>query len=125
MRIPQVVYLVKPPIYIDKRECRKASGDLMVLGMFKVLRELERMPLEVVREMAIEIAMLGTKGIAPDKKYNLKCLPNRHDIYGLEVLAYYYVSWMKVFPDKIDLLGLPYKQAYESAVAKLKTASGK
>ena len=102
----------------------KSDSDLMVLGMFKVLRELERMPLEVVREMAIEIAMLGTKGIAPDKKYNLKSLPNRHDIYGLEVLAYYYVAWMKVFPDKIDLIGLPYKQAYESAVAKLKTASG-
>ena len=102
----------------------KSDSDLMVLGMFKVLRELEKMPLEVVRGLAIEIAMLGVNGLAPDKKYNLKSLPNRHDIYGQEVLAYYYISWMKVFPDKIDLIGLPYKKAYESAVAKLKTASG-
>ena len=102
----------------------KSDSDLMVLGMFKVLRELEKMPLEVVRELAIEIAMLGVNGISPEKKYNLKSLPNRHDIYGHEILAYYYVSWMKVFPDKIDLIGLPYKQAYESAVAKLKTTSG-
>ena len=31
----------------------------------------------------------------------------------------YYVTWAKVFPDKIDMLGLPYKKAYESAVAML------
>ncbi len=31
----------------------------------------------------------------------------------------YYVTWAKVFPDKIDMPGLPYKKAYESAVAML------
>ena len=30
----------------------------------------------------------------------------------------------KVFPDKIDMLGLPYKKAYESAVAMLEALSG-
>ena len=29
----------------------------------------------------------------------------------------YYVTRAKVFPDKIDMLGLPYKKAYESALA--------
>lgn len=101
----------------------KADSGLMVLGMFKVLREVRAMPLEAVKALAIEIAMLGTNGISPKKKYNLRCLPNRHDIMGLEVLAYYYVTWAKVFPDKLDLIGLPYKKAYQSAVAMLESLS--
>lgn len=32
-----------------------------------------------------------------------------------------YVTWAKVFPDKIDMIGLPYKKAYESAVAMLES----
>ena len=38
-------------------------------------------------------------------------------MYGEEVLAYYYVTWAKAFPDKLDLLGLPYKAAYASALS--------
>lgn len=37
---------------------------------------------------------------------------------------YYYVTWAKVFPDKLDLVGLPYKQAYASAVAMLDRMGG-
>ena len=38
--------------------------------------------------------------------------------------VYYYVTWAKVFPDKLDLIGLPYKQAYASAVAMLNHIDG-
>lgn len=102
----------------------KSDSDLMVLGMFKVLREVGKMPLEAVRAIALEIAMLGANGISPTKKYNLKTMPNRRDIMGLEILAYYYVTWAKVFPDKLDMIGLPYKKAYESAVAMMESLSG-
>ena len=102
----------------------KSDSDLMVLGMFKVLREVSKMPLEAVRAIALEIAMLGANGISPTKKYNLKTMPNRRDIMGLEILAYYYVTWAKVFPDKLDMIGLPYKKAYESAVAMMESLSG-
>ncbi len=44
---------------------------------------------------------------------------------GLEVLAYYYVTWAKVFPDQIDGLGLPYKRAYENALAMFQSHRGK
>ena len=37
---------------------------------------------------------------------------------------YYYVTWAKVFPDKLDLIGLPYKQAYASAVSMLDRMNG-
>ena len=99
----------------------KSDSELMVLGMFKILREVRKMPLEAVRAIAIEIALLGANGISPSKKYNLKTMPNRRDIMGLEILAYYYVTWAKVFPDKLDMLGLPYKKAYESAVAMMES----
>ena len=102
----------------------KKDSELMVLGMFKVLREVKKMPLEAVKSLALEIAMLGTRGISPTSKYTLKGLPNRGEIWGSEVLAYYYVTWAKVFPDKLDLIGLPYKQAYASAVAMLDRMNG-
>ena len=38
--------------------------------------------------------------------------------------VYYYVTWAKVFPDKLDLIGLPYRQAYASAVAMLDRMCG-
>ena len=99
----------------------KSDSDLMVLGMYKVLREVRKMPLEAVRALALEIALLGANGISPSKKYNLRSMPNRHDIMGTEILAYYYVTWARVFPDKLDMIGLPYKKAYESAVAMLES----
>ena len=102
----------------------KSDSELMVLGMFKVLREVSKMPLEAVRAIALEIALLGANGISPSKKYSLKTMPNRRDIMGIEVLAYYYVTWAKVFPDKLDMIGLPYKKAYESAAAMMESLSG-
>ena len=95
----------------------KGDAELMTLGLFKVLRELRGWPLEAIRTLAVEIAMLGAQGINPTKKYALKSLPNRGEMYGEEVLAYYYVAWAKAFPDKLDMLGLPYKAAYASALS--------
>lgn len=103
-------------------EFKKRFGDengtdsmMMSLTMLKVIRELKHWPLEEVKALGIEIAFLGATGIAPGKKYTLKCFPNRGEIIGHEVLAYYYVSWAMVFPDKLDMLGLPYKKSYAAA----------
>ena len=97
----------------------------MTLAMFMALREVSRMPLEGVRAIAVEIGFLGATGIDPHKKYTLKTLPNRPDMVGLEVLAYYYVTWAKAFPDQLDGLGLPYKKAYESALEMFESHRGK
>ena len=48
-------------------------------------------------------------------------MPNRHDIMGAEILAYYYVTWARVFLDKLDMIGLPYKKTYERALAMLES----
>lgn len=103
----------------------KGDAELMTLGLFKALRELRSWPLESVKSLAVEIATLGMNGISPTKKYALKNLPNHGEMYGEEILAYYYVTWAKAFPDKVDLLGLPYKAAYDSAVKMLTNLDGK
>ena len=38
--------------------------------------------------------------------------------------VYCYVTWAKVFPDKLDLICLPYKQAYSNAVVMLDCMGG-
>ena len=38
--------------------------------------------------------------------------------------VYCYVTWAKVFPDKLDLICLPYKQAYVSAAVMLDRMGG-
>ena len=38
--------------------------------------------------------------------------------------VYCYVTWAKVFPDKLDLICLPYKQAYASPAVMLDRMGG-
>ena len=58
---------------------------------------------------------IGMNGISPSKKYTLTNLPSRGEMYGTEILAYYYVTWARVFPDNLKMIGLPYDKAYEKA----------
>lgn len=43
-------------------------------------------------------------------------------MWGLEILAYYSVTWAKVFPDQLDRIGLPYRESYARAVKMLEEA---
>ena len=94
---------------------------IMSLAMYKVIRELRGWPLESVKGLAMEVAMLGMGGLTPAKSYRLQHFPNRGEIPGREVLAYYYVSWAMAFPDMLETIGLPYKRAYETAVSVLES----
>ena len=71
----------------------KDDAGLMALGMLRVLREIRNQPLEAVRTLAVEIARLGQSGISAAKKYRLNALAHRGEMWGLEILAYYYVTW--------------------------------
>ena len=48
-------------------------------------------------------------------------MPNRRDIWSADILAYYYVTWARVFPDRLDMIGLPYKKTYQSVLAMLES----
>lgn len=65
--------------------------------------------------IAMEIAMTGVNGISPEKKYSIPAIPNK-EFGGWEFLAYYYVSWARCYPQKLDALGLPFNTAYEGAL---------
>jgi len=85
---------------------------LYMLGAMQYFDTLE--PIEVHR-IALEIAMVGVTGINPNKKYSIKSLPGR-EFGGYELLAYYYVSWARAIPNKLEDLGLPFTKAYETAL---------
>ncbi len=87
---------------------------LMKHLMVGALEELTSMPLQEVRRVALEIAMIGVNGIFPERfDYRVKTL-NRN-FGGYELLAYYYVSWAIAFPEQLEVLGLPFSESYKKA----------
>jgi tetratricopeptide (TPR) repeat protein len=90
----------------------------ITMHMVDAIRRLREMDANKVRIIAAEIAMLGTRGISPDKKsgYSVPALDGE-DMSGPRMLAYYYVSWKIGFPEKVDVLGLPFEKEYETALA--------
>lgn len=101
---------------------RFSSGDDLALNaavtmfMVSAIRELRTLPEEKVKCIAAEIALLGTKGIKPDRKsgYSIPSMSDR-DMGGCQMLAYYYVSWKMAFPDAVEKLGLPFEKEYAEA----------
>lgn len=88
---------------------------MMAMYMLGALQFFDGKPKEDVHRIAIEIAMVGLRGINPDNKdYSISAIPNKK-FGGYEFLAYYYVSWAIAIPDKLDSIGLPFKTAYETA----------
>ena len=90
----------------------------ITMHMVDAIRRLDGLDVERVRIIAAQIAMLGTRGISPDKKsgYSVPALGNE-DMSGPRMLAYYYVSWKIGFPEKVDVLGLPFAKEYEVALS--------
>jgi len=89
---------------------------MMAMYMLGAMEFLDNYTIEDVHRIAIEIAMEGVKGIDPKKKgYSIKSLPSKQ-FGGYEFLAYYYVSWARAIPEKLNSLGLPFSCAYESAL---------
>ena len=90
---------------------------MMSMYMFGAMEYFEKKSPDVIKRIALEIAMLGCGGISPQQKsgYKVASIPEK-DFGGYLLLAYYYVSWAIAMPDKLDALQLPFKTAYESAL---------
>jgi hypothetical protein len=70
---------------------------------------------EDIKQTALEIAMLGTMGIDPNKKdYIISSITGKR-FSGNQVLAYYYVSWALAMPEQVQHLGLDFTKEYEIA----------
>jgi hypothetical protein len=88
----------------------------IVLFMVDALQYFKNKPLEDIKQTALEIAMLGTMGIDPNKKeYIISSIANKR-FSGNQVLAYYYVSWAIAMPEQVQHLGLDFKKEYAMAL---------
>jgi hypothetical protein len=93
-----------------------AETMMMAMYMLGALHEFKKMSIEEIRIVAFDIAILGMNGITPDKQgYSVKSLGDR-EFGGYQMLAYYYVSWAKAYPEKLESLRLPFSKAYATAL---------
>ena len=96
----------------------KQLGLNMALVMFMVdaMQYFRNLPQIKIKEIALEIAMLGTQGIRPDggHVYKLANVPGKN-FSGYHMLAYYYASWALAIPDMLQKLNLPYDNEYMMA----------
>lgn len=97
---------------------------MMSMYMLGAMEYFDKLDSRDVHRIALEIAMVGVTGIDPKKKYSIKSIPDK-EFGGYELLAFYYVSWARAIPDKLEHLGLPFSKAYESALQLYKTKYGK
>ena len=88
---------------------------MMSMYMLGAMQYFDTIEPRDVHRIALEIAMVGVSGIHPKKKYNIKSLPDK-EFGGYELLAWYFVSWARAIPQKLDALGLPFSKAYETAL---------
>ena len=88
---------------------------MMSMYMLGAMEYFDNLEQRDVYRIALEIAMVGVTGIHPQKKYSIKSIPEK-EFGGYELLAYYYVSWARAIPEKLEHLGLPFSKAYESAL---------
>lgn len=97
---------------------------MMSMYMLGAMEYFDKLDSRDVHRIALEIAMVGVTGIDPKKKYSIKSIPDK-EFGGYELLAFYYVSWARAIPDKLEHLGLPFSKSYESALQLYKTKYGK
>jgi len=88
---------------------------MMSMYMLGAMEYFDTLAPQDVHRIALEIAMVGVTGIHPQKRYSIKSMPNK-EFGGYQLLAWYYVSWARAIPEKLEHLGLPFSKAYESAL---------
>lgn len=97
---------------------------MMSMYMLGAMEFFDTLELHDVHRIAIEIAMVGVSGIDPKKNYSIKSIPGK-EFGGYQFLAYYYVSWARAIPEKLEHLGLPFSMAYELALQMYNAKHGK
>lgn len=91
------------------------TNTAVVMFMVDALQHFKEMPKSRIKEIAFEIAMLGSQGIHPENQgYKLNKVPGK-TFSGYHLLAYYYVSFKLVLPEMLTALQLPYDDEYALA----------
>ena len=83
--------------------------------MVEALRYFKNLSDEKIKDIAMAIALLAEDGINPDAGgYSVPLIAGKV-FTGYHVLAYYYVSWAKAFPEHVQQLQLPFDKEYDFA----------
>jgi Tfp pilus assembly protein PilF len=94
---------------------------VVVNFMVEALQYFEKMNVAEIKSIAFQIAMVGINGYKPEKSdYKIPLMPNKL-FSGYQILAYYYVSWMRAIPDQVASLQLPFDYEYKIASTKYKS----
>lgn len=101
-----------------------AETMMMAMYMLGAMEYFDTLDNRDVHRIALEIAMVGVTGIDPKKKYSIKSIPDK-EFGGYQFLAYYYVSWARAIPEKLEKLGLPFSKAYQTALQMYNAKHGK
>ena len=90
---------------------------MMSMYMLDAMERFDKMQHIEVRKVAMEIATIGMTGINPNNKTGYR-VPSfgDEDFGGYRLLAYYYVSFARELPELLSKLGLPFSQAYKTAL---------
>jgi hypothetical protein len=101
----------------DFQKHQQEIGTNMAIVMFIVdaLKYFKDKTAEEIKQTALEIAMLGTMGIDPNKKDYIIASITGKRFSGNQVLAYYYTSWSLAMPEQVQHLGLDFTKEYEMA----------
>ncbi len=87
----------------------------IVMYMIGAIGYLQSLPIEKVKEIALEIAQTGAHGIDPNKDgYKLAHVPGKK-FGGSQLLSWCYVSWAMGMPEMLASLQLPFDNEYEMA----------
>ena len=101
----------------DFLQSKKETGINMAVVMYMVDALEYFMPLtqKQIKDIAYQIALVGTQGISPDGKgYKIPNIKGK-DFSGYHLLAYYYVSFAISAPELLNDLRLPYNSEYSLA----------
>jgi hypothetical protein len=72
-----------------------------VYFLLDALKRYDKLPVEQVREIALEIGMMGRNGLdyaSPDQKYTLKSLPGEK-FSGLNLMCLMYAGFKRIAPE--------------------------
>ncbi len=89
-------------------ELLKRKQTPAVYFLLDALKRYDKLPVEQVREIALEIGMMGRSGLdyaSPDQKYTLKSLPGEK-FSGLNLMCLMYAGFKRIAPEhdlKMDL----------------------
>ena len=84
--------------------------------MVEALQYFKKLTDSEINTFALQIGLKCADGISPDNEgYTLPLIEGR-TFTGYQVLAYYYVSWAKAYPEYLEQLQLPFKKEYDFAL---------